>query len=450
MSKQTSNALTEGSIPKKIIAFAIPLFFGNLFQQMYNMADSLIVGNFLGSEALAAVTSTGSLTFLLVGFFSGTAMGAGVIISRYFGAKDYDSLRQAVHTDVAFGVVAGLLMTFLGVVFTPQILRLMGTPADVFPNSVLYLRVYFCGSLAVILYNLCMGILQAVGDSKHPLYYLIFSSCVNVVLDLIFCGIFKLGVQYAALATIISQFLSVILCMRRLTRVQDVYRVNLREVRLHLPMVRQIISTGLPSGVQNSIISLANVVVQSNINAFGKMAMAGCGAYSKIEGFAFLPITCFSMAMTTFVGQNLGARKYDRVKKGAAFGVGCTLILAEVTGILVYTFAPSLIALFDREAEVIAYGSLQAHTVSLFYFLLAFSHASAAIMRGAGKAAVPMFVMMASWCAFRITYITIVAKLFDNIQLVFLAYPITWTMSTIIFIIYLLKADWMHGFEKEK
>ncbi len=449
MGKETSNALTEGSIPKKIISFAIPLFFGNLFQQMYNMADSLIVGNFLGSEALAAVTSTGSLTFLLVGFFSGTAMGAGVIISRYFGAKDYESLRKAVHTDVAFGVIAGLLMTFLGVVFTPQILKLMGTPADVFPNSVLYLRVYFCGSLAVILYNICMGILQAVGDSKHPLYYLIFSSCVNVVLDLIFCGVFKLGVEFAALATIISQFLSVILCMRRLTRVQDVYRVNLREVKLHIPMVKQIISTGLPSGVQNSIISLANVVVQSNINAFGKMAMAGCGAYSKIEGFAFLPITCFSMALTTFVGQNLGARKYDRVKKGAAFGVGCTLILAEVTGIIVYTFAPALISLFDREAEVIAYGSLQAHTVSLFYCLLAFSHASAAIMRGAGKATVPMFVMMASWCAFRITYITIVAKLFDNIQLVFLAYPITWTMSTVIFIIYLLKADWMHGFDKK-
>ncbi len=451
MSAESKNtSLTEGSIAKKIIGFAIPLFLGNLFQQMYNMADSLIVGNFLGDDSLAAVTSTGSLTFLLVGFFNGTAMGAGVVIARYFGARDYEKVKKAVHTDIAFGLIAGLLMTLVGVCFTPTILQWMGTPADVLPKSVLYLRVYFTGSLAVIMYNICMGILHAIGDSKHPLYYLIFSSVVNIVLDLVFCGVFKLGVQYAALATVISQFLSVILCMGRLMGVQDVYQVHIKKICLDRDMLRQIVTLGLPSGVQNSIISLANMVVQSNINAFGTAAMAGCGSYSKIEGFGFLPITCFTMALTTFVGQNIGAKKYDRVKKGTAFGIICTLICAEFVGIMIYHFGPQVIGLFGGEAESIAYGVLQAKTVTLFYFLLAFSHAAAAIMRGAGKSTVPMYVMMVSWCIIRITYITVITKIFDNIQFVFMAYPITWTISSVIFLVYLLKADWMHNFERQE
>lgn len=452
MGSQTkkSTALTEGSIPKKIISFAIPLFLGNLFQQMYNMADSLIVGNFLGDEALASVTSTGSLIFLLVGFFNGTAMGAGVVIGRFFGARDYEKVKKAVHTDVAFGLIAGVLMTIVGVVFTPIILQWMGTPAEVFPNSVMYLRVYFCGSLASIMYNICMGILNAVGDSKHPLYYLIFSSCVNVILDLIFCGVFRLGVQYAALATIISQLLSVVLCMSRLMRIDEVYQIRIREIGIDSSMIRQILTLGLPSGLQNSIISLANIVVQSNINAFGTAAMAGCGSYSKIEGFAFLPITCFTMALTTFVSQNIGAKKYDRVKKGAVFGVACALILAETVGVLFYKFAPTLIALFGGDANTISYGVLQAQTCALFYFLLAFSHAAAAILRGAGKSTIPMYVMLISWCLIRIAYITAVGTLFDNIQLIFMAYPITWSISSVIFVIYLLKSDWMHNFERQE
>lgn len=445
-----STSLTEGSIAGKIIGFAIPLFLGNLFQQMYNMADSLIVGNFLGDKALAAVTSTGSLIFLLVGFFNGTAMGAGVVIGRYFGARDYEKVKRAVHTDIAFGVIAGILMTIIGVCFTPTILRWMGTPADVLPNSVMYLRVYFMGSLASIMYNVCMGILHAIGDSKHPLYYLIFSSCVNIALDLIFCGMFRLGVEYAALATIISQFLSVILCMSKLMRVDDVYQVRLKEVSLDPVMIKQILTLGLPSGMQNSIISLANIVVQSNINAFGTAAMAGCGSYSKLEGFGFLPITCFTMALTTFVSQNLGAKEYERVKKGTVFGIGCTLFLAETVGILIFTLAPHVIGIFGGGADAIGYGVLQAKTVTLFYFLLAFSHSAAAIMRGAGKSTVPMYVMLISWCLIRITYITIVGTLFDNIQLIFMAYPITWTISSVIFLIYLLKVDWMHNFERQE
>lgn len=444
---ESSNTLTEGSIPKKIIMFAIPMFLGNLFQQLYNVADSLVVGNFLDKTALAAVTSTGSLIFLIVGFFNGTAMGAGVVIARYFGAKDYDKVKRAVHTDLAFGVACGLLMTAVGVLFAPQILKLMGTPEDVFTQAVGYIRVYFAGSLTIVLYNVCMGILQAVGDSKHPLYYLIFSSVVNILLDLLFNGVFRLGVAYAALATIISQLLSVLLCLRRLMRAQDVYRVSLNEIRFDRQLLTQIVNIGLPSGLQNSVISIANVVVQSNINAFGSDAMAGCGAYSKIEGFAFLPITCFSMAMTTFIGQNLGAKQYERTKKGAVFGIVCATTAAELIGVAVYFFMPVLVTFFNSDPGVMAYGISQAHTEALFYFLLAFSHAAAGVMRGAGKSTVPMYVMLACWCIIRIAYITAVIHFIPKIQVVFWAYPLTWSLSTVVMFVYLLKADWLHSFD---
>jgi putative MATE family efflux protein len=440
--------LTEGSIPKKIIMFALPLFWGNLFQQLYNMADSLIVGNFLGKSSLAAVTCTGSLIFLLVGFFNGTAMGAGVVISRFFGAKDFKKVRTAIHTDLAFGVVCGIALTLIGVLFAPQILRLMSTPDNVFDEAVWYIRVYFCGSLAVVLYNVCTGILQAVGDSRHPLYYLMISSVVNLVLDIVFNGILRLGVGYSALATIISQFLSVVLCMRRLIMTQDVYQVNLREIRFDLPILKQIISVGLPSGIQNSIISVANVVIQSNVNAFGDNAMAGCGAYWKIEGFGFLPITCFSMAMTTFIGQNLGAKQYERAKKGARFGIICSISMAELIGIAIYVFIPQLVRLFNTDAAVVEYGSIHAHTVCLFYFLLAFTHTVAGVLRGAGKSVVPMYVMLAVWCVFRIAYVTSITHFLPGIRPVLAAYPITWAVSSVILLIYYLKADWIHAFEK--
>lgn len=409
-------ALTEGPIRRSLIFFALPIFLSNLFQQLYNSADSIIVGAFLGKEALAAVSSSGNLIFLLVGFFNGTAVGAGVVIAKYFGAKQYDDMRKAIHTDLAFGIAAGIILTVLGVAMTPVILRWMGTPENVLPNSIEYFRVYFYGASAVVLYNISVGILQAVGDSRHPLYYLIFSSIVNIVLDLLFVGVLRMGVGSAALATAISQAASALLCFIRLVRTNDIYQVKIREIRFHPAQLRQIISFGLPSGLQNSIISIANIVVQSNINKFGVMAVAGCGVYSKIEGFAFLPITCFAMALTTFIGQNLGARQYDRAKKGAAFGIVCSMTLAELVGVIVYMLIPYLAAAFDSSAEVVGFATRQAHVEALFYCFLAFSHCIAGIMRGAGKSAVPMFVMLVSWCIIRITYITITVHFIPKIR----------------------------------
>lgn len=445
--KNSAVLMTEGPIWKRIIAFALPLFLGNLFQQLYTTADSLIVGNFLGSSSLAAVSSSGPPIFLLVGFFNGIAVGAGVVTARYYGARQSESVSQAVHTTVAFGIVAGVLLTVLGLIYTPVILRLMGTPGDVLPESVIYFRIYFSGSLAFVLYNIFVGILQSVGDSRHPLIYLIISSAVNVALDLLLIAVLGFGVGAAALATVISQFLSAFLCLVRLTRTRAEYRIIPRQIRFDGPMLRQIATCGLPAGFQNSIIALANVVVQSNINKFGKMAVAGCGAYSTIEGFGFLPITCFALAMTTFISQNLGARQYGRAKQGARFGILCSIIFAELVGLFIYHFSPVLVAAFNRDPQVIAIGTAQAHTITLFYFLLAFSHCVAGILRGAGKSTVPMLVMMVFWCMVRVTYITIGIHFLPDIRIVFWAYPLTWSLSSLVFLIYLLQGKWVHGFE---
>lgn len=438
--------MTEGKISQKIILFAFPIFLGRLFQQLYNVIDSLVVGNVLGKEALAAVSSTGSLIFLIVGFINGIFVGASVIISHYFGANDEEKLSTAVHTTIAFSFIAGILITIVGVRFTPLFLRWMGTPHDVFKDAVTYLRLYFTGGIGIVMYNACMGIFQAIGDSKRPLYYLIIASIINVVLDILLVAVYDFGIAGAAIATVISQFVSLLLAFIKLTRVDGCYRVYIKRIGLDLNMLKRLIKIGFPTGVQNSVISFANVIVQTNINSFGSVAMAGSGSYSKLEGFSFLPITSFSLALTTFIGQNLGAKKYERAKKGARFGVIAGVILAEITGIFIWIFAPKLIRFFNSDPEVIKYGVMQARTISLFYFLLALSHCLSGILRGAGKTKIPMYVMLISWCVIRISYITIMVKIIPDIRVVYWAYPLTWSISSIIFLIYYKKTDWLMSY----
>lgn len=434
--------MTKGSIVKHMIYFALPLLLGNLFQQLYNTVDSLIVGNFLGSSALAAVSSSGSLIFMLIGFLSGISSGAGVIISRYFGAEDIKNVHRAVHTTVAFGVVAGVLMTAAGVIMSPWILIWMGTPESVMGESVTYLQIYFSGSFGFVMYNIFVGILQAIGDSRHPLYYLIISSVINVILDVLFIRLYHTGVGGAALATVISQAVSALLCMIQLVATKESHRLQIKKIKFDRRILGQIIRIGLPSGVQNSIIAFANVIVQSYINAFGEMAMAGYGAYTKIEGFAFLPINSFTMAMTTFVGQNLGAKKIDRTKKGARFGILVTISLAELIGVFVFLFAPKLVAAFDSTPEVIRFGVEKARTAALFYCLLAFSHSVASILRGAGKAMVPMIIMMCCWCVIRVTFLAVTIPLTHSMQMVYIVYPLTWGLSSFAFFFCYKKVNW--------
>ena len=446
---QDAMRMTEGSIPGQILRFAAPLFLGNLFQQLYNTADALIVGNMLGNDALAAVSATGTLVFLVISLFVGIAAGSSVLISRYFGAQDFDKLEKAIHTNVAFSLAAGVLMTIFGVLFTPWMLEAMGTPEDVMELSATYIRTFFAGSLGLVLYNGLRGVMQAVGDGKNPLKYLIFCSVLNVVLDITFIGLFHTGVGGAALATIISQFLSGLLCLRKLLMTDAEYRVELKKIRFHWPTLKLIVRYGLPSGIQNSVIAIANVVVQANINEFGTMAVAGCGAYSKVEGFAFLPITSFTISLTTFVGQNLGAKEYDRAKKGARFGLWCAIFSAELIGVLLYAAAPAVIGAFTREPEAIDFGVDKGRICSVFFCLLAASHGLAAVLRGAGKAVIPMISMLAFWCVIRVTFLHFMVPIYHTIATVNWVYPLTWALSPVFLGLYYWRADWIHTFERQ-
>lgn len=443
-----STDMTTGSIWKRMVSFAVPVFLGNLCQQLYNTVDSVIVGKFVGKQALAAVASSGNLIFMMTGFFMGLFIGAGIVIAQYFGARNYEKVRSAVHMDIAFALCCGVLLTLLGVFFTPTLLTWMRTPADVLSTSILYFRLYFLGSLATILYNAGMGILQAVGDSRSPLYYLVISSVVNVALDLLFVGAMDMGVAGAAVATVISQVVSAVLCIIKLTRSDGPYRLEIKRIGFDLPLLKKITSQGVPSGVQNSIIAIANVVVQSNINTFGSDAMAGCGSYSKVEGFVFLPITAFAMALTTFIGQNLGAGQFDRAKQGARIGILCSMAMAELIGVALFFLAPYAMQLFNDDPAVVAIGVRQSHIEALFFCFLAFAHGVSAVLRGAGRAQVPMYTMLGCWCILRVSYITLALKVWPDIATIFWAYPITWSVSCVVFLIYYLKADWVHALEK--
>ena len=440
--------MTVGSVRRAIVSFAMPIFLSQLFQQLYNTADSVIVGNLLGKQALAAVSSSASLIQLLTALMIGIALGAGVVISRYFGAEDYDTLSRAIHTTAAFGIVAGAALTVLGVLLSPALLRWMGTAPDVMENSVIYFRNYFLGSMAVMLYNVFTGIMNALGDSRRPLYYLMLSSALNVALDLLFIGVFHLGVGSAAVATVISQAVSALLSFLHLRKPGTIFQLRLHKLRFYPGLMPEIIRMGLPTGVQNSVIALANVLVQSYINSFGSDAMAACGTYAKLQGFGFLPITSFALALTTFVSQNLGAKQYERARQGARFGILSTVVMAEIIGILMVIFAVPMARLFNSDPEVVRIAVSQTRIENLFFFLLAFSHAVAGVCRGAGRATVPMLVMLSSWCVFRIIFISIAMRILRDIRVLFWCYPLTWAISSAIFLVYYLKSDWVHGFER--
>ncbi len=441
--KQRTQALTSGSIPGSILRFALPLFLGQTLQQFYNMADAWVIGNFAENSAFAAVSSGGNLTFLIIGFFSGIGVGGGVVISRYFGARDKTSTQRAIHADFLFGLIASMVATVAGLTLVPWLLTLMNTPADVLPYSLQYFRVYFGGVTTIILYNICMSIMQAQGDSVRPLYYLFISSVANVILDLLFVAVFHWGVTGAAIATVIAQGLSVVLCLVRMCREPEEHlRLDFRKLYWDKEMMRRIIRQGLPTGVQNAVISLGNVVIQSNINSFGANAMSGQGAYSKIEGFAFLSVTSMSMTLPTFVSQNLGAGNVPRAKKGALFGTLTTMVAAEITGVLMYIFIPQLLRLFISDPEAIAYGIIHARVDTLFYCLLALAHCAAGVLRGCGKSTVPMIVMLSCWCVLRSIYVTVILRFIHEFRMISWAYPITWGVSCILFVFYLYRLNW--------
>ena len=441
--KRRDTDMTEGSIPRLLISFALPLMIGNVFQQLYNTVDSVVVGNYVSKQALAAVGCTGPIINTLFGLFGGLAAGAGVVISQFYGAHDRDKLHKAVQTTITMSLVMCVLLTLLGVWLTPFMLELMSTPEDVMADATEYLRIYFWGVSGVIMYYIGAGILRAVGDSTRPLYFLIFSALTNTVLDIVFVKYFSMGIAGAAIATIIAQFLSAILVMLLLIRSKADYRVDCRDLHMTGSILSKICVIGIPSALQLAITAFSNVFVQSYINRFESSCMAGWTACNKVDSFAMLPMMSLSVAITTFVGQNLGAGKYDRAKSGAKSGliIGLIIMIFVLTPLCI--FAPQIVTLFNHEPEVVEFGGLFIRLISPFYLMFAINQVYSGALRGAGDTRSTMFIMLGSFVVFRQIYLFAVYKLGGGIDAIVLGYPAGWVLCSILLLIYYYRGGWL-------
>ncbi len=435
--------MTEGNIWKLLIIFSIPLILGNLLQQMYNTADSIIVGNFVGSNGLAAVGSGTALINLIIAFSQGAAVGAGVIVSQNLGARDKQKTKLAVHTAMCIAIILGVILSAIGVIFSRDLLVWMKTPKSVLKDSVLYLQIYCGGLIFNIIYNMATGILNAAGNSKRPLIYLAIASVTNIILDLVFIKALKWGVKGAAIATDISQVLSCVLAVGYLLRVNSDYKLIVKELKIHGNTAKQIIRVGLPTAIQNMVISFSNVLVQSSVNSYGATAMAGYAAYLKIDGFNILPVLSISMAVTTFTGQNVGAKKPDRVKKGMWNALIMGVVYTVIIGVVILLTSHTVLGLFTKDNEVITYGQLAMKYFCPFYFLLGILNILAGTVRGAGKGVPPMLILLFSMCIFRILWIKIALPFYSTIDGVFILYPISWFVGMVLMIIYTKFGKWL-------
>ena len=448
--KENRGLMTEGVIWKQLLLFALPLLLGNLFQQFYNTVDSIVVGNYIGANALASVGASTPIVNLMVGMFTGLGTGAGVVIAQFFGAKDHKGVHDGVHTTIALCIVSGLVMAVVGVALSPIILRLLDTPAEIMEGSVTYLQIYFMGVMALMIYNMGSGILRAVGDSRTPLYFLMVSSVVNILLDLLFVIKVQMGVAGVAWATLIAQAISACLVLIRLMTSTESYKLILKDIRFHKKVLLETIRIGLPGGIQNAVISFSNLIVQYNINSFGAAAVAGCSAYTKIDGFAILPVMSFSMAITTFTGQNIGAKNYDRVRKGAKT---CLVIALAVTLTLsggLYLFGEKLLRVFSSDQQVLSYAVQMMHFLVPGYVCLATAHTYCGVVRGAGISMVPMLALVGNMCVLRVIWISLAMPVFHNIIVVFLGYSLTWLTSALTMVIYYHRSGWLerHRFQR--
>lgn len=447
MSRTESDSLhlmTEGNIMKEILLFSVPLILGNLLQQFYNTFDSIMVGKCVGANALAAVGSSSSLIFLIISFAQGASVGAGVVVSQYLGGRNDRGVHRTVHTSLAIALLLGVLMSIIGVLASRTVLIWMDTPKEVLPESITYLKIYFAGTIFTVLYNMISGILNAVGNSQRSLLYLAIASVTNIVLDILLVAVLHMGIAGAAIATVFSQFMSCLFSLIYLTRVDASYRVVLRRIRFYKNQTIRIIRVGLPAGIQNTVIAISNVLVQSSVNGYGATPMAGFGAYLKVDGFNILPVMSISMAITTFTGQNFGAGKLDRVKKGMWKTLLIGIIYTIVTGILILTFSRPIMHLFTNDPEVTKYGCEAMKFFCPFYWLLSILHGLAGTVRGTGKSIPPMAVLLISLCLFRIVWIQWILPHFSTIDGVFVLYPISWAVGVILMILYTLFGHWLY------
>ena len=437
--KSTARDMTSGPILRQLVLFALPLMLGNVFQMLYNTVDSIIVGQFVSKQALAAIGSTTMITNMMVFFFNGFSVGAGVVIGQYFGARDMEKLHRAIETTMAATFLLSALFSAAGVLAVEPLLRLMSTPDDVFADAAVYLRIYIGGISGLLIYNMGSGVLRAVGDSTRPLYFLILTSVLNIALDLIFVIALRTGIAGAAIATIISQAISAALILLLLTRTRDIYRLSWRELRLEWPILRRIFAVGLPAGVQSVITAFSNIFVQGYINVFGSDVMAGWASYNKLDQFIMLPMQSMAMSATTFVSQNIGAGEERRADRGTAASLGLTCGITGTVIALLIVFAPSAVGLFSPDGEVIRWGTLFIRTNCAFLLLNCVNHVLAGALRGRGDSRGPMIVMLSCFVALRQTYLFLITRFVANTpRVVGLGYPVGWTSCCAAMLLYFL------------
>ena len=433
--------MTQGNITKHLITFALPLLIGNIFQQMYNMVDTWVVGRYVSNEAYAAVGTIGPIINLLIGFFMGLSSGAGVVISQYYGAKRHEDVSRTVHTAITMTFILGILFTGIGLTMAPFMLRLMNTPENVLPESTAYLTIYFSGIMGLMFYNIGSGILRAVGDSQRPFYFLVVCALMNTVLDLVFVLGFNMGVRGVALATILSQATSAILVIFTLFRTDECIRLDLKKLRIHWDMLKKIFRVGIPAAIQMAITSFSNIFVQSYINYFGDNCMSGWTTYAKVDQLLFLPMQSISLASTTFVGQNLGCNQVERAKKGISIALTIAICSTAILMVPVLIFAPQIVAFFNSKPEVVEYGSLLLRWMTPFYILCSFNQIYSGALRGAGNSKAPMVIMLTSFVAFRQVYLFAMSRICNEIIPIAMSYPAGWLLCSTLTLLYYRKVQ---------
>lgn len=435
----SKNQITEGVIWKQLLFFFFPILLGTLFQQLYNTADTVVVGRFVGTQALAAVGgSTGQIVNLVVNFFVGLASGATVIIARYYGARDRIKLNNALHTAIALSIVGGIVTGIVGILLTPSLLKMMNTPADVIEGSTMYLRIYFAGIIFVFVYNIGSGILRAVGDSKRPLYFLIVCCFLNIFLDILFVVYLKLGVKGAAFATVISQAVSALLVILSLTKSVDIYRLRPNKIRFYKSLLIAIITIGLPAGLQSVMYGISNIIIQTSLNSLGTETVAAHTAFAKIDAIYWMIFGAFSVSIITFIGQNYGARKFDRMKKSIKVCLLMDLIASLLLTTVMLLAGPYLLRLFTSDQEVIEIGMQIIHIIAPSYALFIFIEILSSSLRGMGNVVVPMLMTCGGVCVLRILWIFIFVRTHLSVTTILMSYPISWGFTAILFIIYFM------------
>lgn len=435
----SKNQITEGVIWKQLLFFFFPILLGTLFQQLYNTADTVVVGRFVGTQALAAVGgSTGQIVNLVVNFFVGLASGATVIIARYYGARDRIKLNNALHTAIALSIVGGIVTGIVGILLTPSLLKMMNTPADVIEGSTMYLRIYFAGIIFVFVYNIGSGILRAVGDSKRPLYFLIVCCFLNIFLDILFVVYLKLGVKGAAFATVISQAVSALLVILSLTKSVDIYRLRPNKIRFYKSLLIAIITIGLPAGLQSVMYGISNIIIQTSLNSLGTETVAAHTAFAKIDAIYWMISGAFSVSIITFIGQNYGARKFDRMKKSIKVCLLMDLIASVLLTTVMLLAGPYLLRLFTSDQEVIEIGMQIIHIIAPSYALFIFIEILSSSLRGMGNVVVPMLMTCGGVCVLRILWIFIFVRTHLSVTTILMSYPISWGFTAILFIIYFM------------